>query len=214
MRLEEFTNGEYYHVFNRGVDKQNIYKDRMDYIFLLNSLHRFNTSNSQKTSKKESEPLVSIISYTATSNHFHIQLRQELTNGISRFLHKVEMSYARYFNKKYNRKGRLFESTFQARHLNSDSYLEHIPRYIHLNILDLTEHDWRSGKIFNWSNALEFMNQYPWSSHKAYMTRDEAVPILNMDIINDMFPTKDDYTEFLRQWSQAEASLSDLLVTT
>ncbi|MBI2485234.1 transposase [Candidatus Uhrbacteria bacterium] len=160
---------------------------------------------------------MSIISYCLIPNHFHLAMRQEQDGGISKYLHKIGMRYAKYFNAKYGRKGRFFENAFQAKHISSDAYLEHIPRYIHLNALDLTAHDWRNGSVRNWNDALAHLEQYPWSSHHAYSTRSQAIPIIEMRIVKEMFPTPKEYISFLKQWSQAEIStlsLSDLLVTT
>jgi putative transposase len=162
-------------------------------------------------------PLVSVLSYCLIPNHFHLALRQEHDQGISKYLHKVEMRYAKHFNAKYARTGRFFESAFNAQHVSSDAYLEHLPKYIHLNALDLTPHDWRNGTVLNWPNALNFLDQYPWSSHHVYKTRSEALPIINMKAVDEIFPSTEEYLASLKQWSQAEISflsLSNLLVTT
>jgi hypothetical protein len=91
MRKVPFIEGEYYHIYNRGVDKRNIFSDIYDMPRFLQSLEEFNTiqpigsiyENSFKKSslgdripKLNDEPLVDIICYGLNPNHYHLLLKQ------------------------------------------------------------------------------------------------------------------------------------------
>lgn len=207
----------YYHIYNRGVEQRNIFEDRGDYIRFLDYLCRFNTSDTLShlflDNTKTKKPLVSVLSYCLLPNHFHMLLKQLQDCGISRFLHKVQMAYAHYFNKKHHRSGRLFESTFHAKPITSNAHLDHIPRYIHLNALDLTSHNWREGLVYNWDSALSFLESYPWSSHQAYSKRNQDIQIINMEFVETMFHTKEQYIEYLKRWSTEYSSLPHLVAS-
>jgi Transposase IS200 like. len=113
IRKIQFTEGYYYHVFNRGVDKRDLFKSTDDLYYFFNRLSdlnstiissKFSTQRSRKNGEividKKYENLVSIISYCILPNHFHLILKQESENGISKFMQKLGTSYTMYFNKK------------------------------------------------------------------------------------------------------------------
>lgn len=47
MRKTPFATGEYYHIYNRGVDKRNIFLDNKDYVRFLTGMKEFNRADSQ-----------------------------------------------------------------------------------------------------------------------------------------------------------------------
>ncbi len=141
---------------------------------------------------------VSIVSFCLMSNHFHILMKAANPNGISKFLHKLEMGYSKGFNKKYSRTGALFESEFKAKPVDSQEHLQLLPRYIHLNVLDATPHKWRDGNKPDWPVADKSLNEYRWSSHAAYARQEQDLPVVDMDIVKKWFPTPQDYLEYLR----------------
>ena len=145
MRKEKFFEGEYYHVYNRGVDRREIFLDDRDRQRFVHTLYvsncfthippHFNFHDLQPRDllEKREEPLVQIVAGCLMPNHFHLVVSPTSEKGLSHFLHNVGVSYSMYFNKKRERTGRLFESTFKAKHIDSDTYAEYIARYIHLN---------------------------------------------------------------------------------
>lgn len=183
MRKEIFEEGEYYHVYNRGVDKRPVFLDERDYTrfihtaYILNNFleipHRFNI---QKLIPKDllrplGEPLVEIVAGCLMPNHFHFLLRPMKKDGISRFLHKVGISYTMCFNKLHQRTGRLFESTFKARHIDRHEYASYLTQYIHLNPLDLFQTKSRTQKF-------EVLEGYPWSSLPDFLGRKSKFSLL------------------------------------
>lgn len=146
MRKMQFTTGEHYHVFNRGVDKREIFTDNYDLERLLQSIEEFNNTtpigsiyeNSFRKKQlgsraSKSGKLVSIICYCINPNHFHFLLRQLEDDGISKFMHRFGTGYTKHFNKKYERSGALFQGAFKAVHIDTNEYLLHLSAYINLN---------------------------------------------------------------------------------
>ena len=138
MRKTEFANDEYYHIYNRGVGKQEVFcceKDYKRFIVKTRELNN-NLNDSQrdyikrtasKNSKLKSKPgfgypkpgfdfnlefysLVEIICYCLNPNHYHFILKQLVDGGITQFMHKLGTSYAKFFNIKYDHSGWLFIS--------------------------------------------------------------------------------------------------------
>ncbi|MBI2484704.1 transposase [Candidatus Uhrbacteria bacterium] len=220
MRTTEFASGEYYHIYNRGVDKRQIFLSPLDFERFYESLYLFNDrSYDRKGGDKvertlqlagaevfgiDRDPLASILSFELMSNHFHMLIRQERDGGVSEFMHRVGTGYTNYFNGLYKRTGSLFEGPFHAVQIQSDAQLIHVIRYIHLNGLDGSSHLWREGEVLDWDRALHLLDQYSWSSHHFYMGRDQELPVLNEQLVHSLFPDPGEYSTFLRGWSQRE----------
>jgi len=142
MRKIKFAPGEYYHIYNRGVDHRNIVKDKFDADRLLQSLYEFNTEEITggiyELSFKRNRPeitnnLVDIICYCLNPNHFHLLIKEIQEGGLSKYIHRFIGGYSKYFNKRYKRKGTLFEGPFKAKHISDNDYLLHASAYINLN---------------------------------------------------------------------------------
>lgn len=142
--MTNFVTGEFYHVFNRGVDKRKIFVNQYDVERFLESMQVFNSvspigSLYEKSFEKKlggetpkSERLVNFISYCLNFNHFHFILEQVSDGGISEFMKRMG-GYTWYFNNKYKRTGALFAGTFKSRHIDSNEYLLHLSAYVNLN---------------------------------------------------------------------------------
>ncbi len=148
MRKITFETGEYYHVYNRGVDKRCIVSDNYDSGRFIQCLVEFNVivpigsiyENSFKKNQlghfvSKSDKLVDIICYCLNPNHFHLLLRQVAEKGVAKFMHRLGLGYAKYFNTKYRRSGSLFQGEFKAVHVATNDYLQYLSAYINLNDL-------------------------------------------------------------------------------
>ncbi len=173
-RKVPFENNEYYHVFNRGVEKRKIFLDEEDYLYFTHILKIFNDSARAENVRyfyrsrtsiglKSRNPLVEIISYSLLPNHYHFLIKQVSDGGISKFLQKIGTGYAHYFNKKYKRSGVLFQGKTKSKHVDTDKYLNYLKQYIELNPLDLFQSKWKEG-VKNKKEAVKFLNQYKWKS--------------------------------------------------
>ena len=169
-----------YHVLNRGVDRRNIFLDTQDYLRYVQNLYEFNDeqrivnrgrlSDLGGHSAENRTTLVSLHGWCLMRNHFHLLLSEELPGGISKFVMKVNVGYAKYFNLKYKRVGTLFQSKSKQIPIERDGHYMHILPYIHLNPLDYTKEyrGWRSDGVQDISAALEHLRNYRWSSYQDY----------------------------------------------
>lgn len=148
MRKVQFVNREYYHIFNRGVDKRNIFIDQKDLDRFFQSATEFNVidpigslySNSFRKNNpllkdlvSKKEKLVDFICYCLNPNHYHFVLKQIVDRGIEKFMHRLGSGYTTYFDKKYDRSGSLFQGTFKAAYIDSNEYLLYVSAYVNLN---------------------------------------------------------------------------------
>jgi len=196
MRKSPFVVGEYYHIYNRGVDKREVFANNNDYVRFLKNLREFNSKfireerarltefDSDSDSESESnsgERLVDIIAYCLNPNHYHLILKQISEKGIEKFMQKVGTGYTNYFNIKNKRSGALFQGKFKSVHIDSDDYLLYLSAYINENNFI---HGY--GKRGNWKYASlwEYLGK----------TNQE---ICNKKIILDQFRNINDYKEFL-----------------
>ena len=141
IRRVLFAFGEYFHIYNRGNSKQDIFKDNLDrerfqsQLFLANGTAPFDFRRVSKDGVYDCErggQLVYMGAYCLMPNHFHILLTPAVEGGVHTFMQKLSTGYSMYFNKKYERTGVLFEGKFKARHADSDEYLKYLFAYIHL----------------------------------------------------------------------------------
>lgn len=229
MRSVDFVDGEYYHVFNRGVEKRQIFVDDCFYERFLESMYLFNDAlyvhspdwlqrvsrlAASEVAGPDRKPFVNVVAYCLMPNHYHLLLQQLQEGGVSRFMHKVNMGYSKFFNIKNERAGTLYESPFKAVPVDSEAHLLHLPLYIHLNALDLTGLSWRDGRVTDWNLAVDFLDAYKWSSHAAYMGRGQYLPIISSDHVGALYKDTSDYLAHLKGWSGRElqshlANISD-----
>lgn len=212
MRNLEITEGELYHIFNRGTEKRKIFLNRKDYERFLTNLILFNTTGgnitnvsryglNQALEKGPENPLVKVHAFVLLPNHFHFILEPVVEGGVSRLMHKLEMGYSKYFNKFYSRSGNLFQGTYKAVHLDNDSYVNYLPLYLHLNPLDLlpSEFNWKEKGIRNKKEALKFLKEYEWSSLPTYLGRDN-LSFLEKDFFRQIYEDSNTWIKELSDW--------------
>jgi len=154
--------GVYYHIYNRGTDKRAIFNNDRDYLRFIDGLERFRID-------RRGEKLVDVISYCLMSNHYHLLVRSMASDGVAKFMGRFATGYTMYFNKKYDRKGVLFESGYKYRRIESAAYLLQTSRYIHLNPLSLTEPGWKTEGVRDAALAFDSLRRYPWTSLDVYL---------------------------------------------
>lgn len=143
----------HYHVYNRGADRRTIFKDEKDYRVFLNLLKTYlspQDSNSKHPLARiivRPRPLpcfygkVELQAFCLMPNHFHLLIKQAGKMDMANFMRSLCTTYSMYFNKRYNRPGTLFQSKYKAALIETDPYLLHLSRYIHLNPKALTGSD-------------------------------------------------------------------------
>ncbi|MBU1159697.1 transposase [Patescibacteria group bacterium] len=232
LRKEKFVPNEYYHIYNRTIFNISQFKDtksaeRLAQAFLIaNSTestrafqflrnHQDATIEDALRIAKEGEKLVDILCYVIMPDHYHLLLKEIKENGISNFIHKCNISVAKYINIKNDRSGPLFESLFKSKHIATNEYLLHLSLYIHLNPLDfLVGKYWREHKIKNWNLSQKKLLNYPWSSLKAFLYKNYEDRIVSgTEIILNQFKDRKEYESFLQEWSEESISkINDIII--
>ncbi len=230
MRKQKIASGGIYHIYNRGVEKRSLFLDDRDYNRFIYNLAVFNDikpalnsgrksiiglAEKEIKSIKQKRPLVNIIAFCLMSNHYHLLLEQEENDGISKFMNKLGVGYANYFNLKYQRVGPLFQGKFKSVLVNNEAHFLYIPHYIHLNPLDLVMPSWREGSIKETKKALNFLNSYKWSSYGDY-TDKTNFQFLDKHILFEYFNGAEGYVKefqsFINDLEFSTISDPDLLI--
>lgn len=193
--------GEYYHVFNRVQNKEHVFTRKSDCqrVLITFDYYRFSNpplklsyylaSGSERRRDirdrlKSLETLVDLITFCVMPNHFHILVRQNKDNGISRFLSLTQNSLTKFRNVKYKRNGHLFKGQFKAVRIEDDEQLLHVHRYIHLNPY--------TAYVVKTTNELA---NYAYSSLPEYLGNTEGFCVRNP--IMDNFRNNKDYQQFI-----------------
>lgn len=211
LRRITFSPDESYHIYNRGVDKRQIFFDTKDHerfiklLFIANNTEpiRFEEVKNKKLKDiKRKKQLVSIGAWCIMPNHFHLLLKEKEDGGITIFMKKLLTGYSMYFNTKHQRRGALFEGRFKAQHLDNDNYLKHQYSYIHLNPIGIIDKDWKNKKINNLNEAKKYIENYKYSSYFDYAKESERdeVLILSKEAFPKYFETKSDFKDLLESW--------------
>ena len=197
------TPDSYYHIYNRGNAKQDIFLEPDDYRFFL--LRIVQNIFPDKFENHRTPPLpdkaFSLTSYCLMPNHFHLLVREKEEGNISRFMQKLATGYTMYFNTKRERSGSLFEGTFKARHVDDDRYLKYVIAYINLNPIKLIEPSWKETGIKDRKKAEKFLEHYRYSSYLDHLQQGRVEKcIINPEVLleyEDLHNFKESVTEWL-----------------
>ena len=153
--MSQLVTNEIYHVVLRGVGDTKTFKDDDDYYRMIFSIYEFNNCipvnmwnrrkerlyekrqiGADSPTRQQRDMFVEILAFCFMPNHIHLLVRQLKDNSISQFMQKVGTGYANYFNKKYARRGHLF-NRFKAVLIKDDDQLRNVFAYIHCNPISL-----------------------------------------------------------------------------
>lgn len=218
MKKPAFVNEQFYHIFNRGVEKRTVFendKDRVRFIHdlfefndtdpAINVLYRFNKQSMEvqpqyiERERKPRKLLLDILAFCLMPNHYHLLVKQRLDNGVINFMKKIGTGYTMYFNQKYQRVGPLFQGRFKAALVNKESHLLHLPFYIHANPLDIILSDWQEEK-FDLKRVGRFLNSYRWSSYLDYSGQKNFPSITQREFFNNYF--KGNFKKEMDSWME------------
>jgi len=213
LRKTNFSPENYYHIYNRGTEKRDIFLMKEDYSRFLILLYLCNNSDAvdirslfskglsfvEIMALKRNNLLVDIGAYCLMHNHIHLLIKEKKENGISVFTKKLFTGYSMYFNRKNKRSGRLFENVFKAELIESDNYLKYLFSYIHLNPVKFIEPGWKENGIKNIKNVKLFLENYSWSSFNAYH-KNQSDSILNKEEFPKYFENMSEFNDFIDDW--------------
>lgn len=201
MRKHSFIAGEFYHVYSHSIGSSLLFQSKRDHERFLSTM--FCANGKRDISHPERFPglnlvwdirdgkidigdaLVDIVGFCLMPNHFHLLLGEKVDGNISKFLHRILVSYSKYFNLKYERRGHVFERTFNSRHLSDENYLLRALAYLHLNSKDVK--GWKRKEY-----------KYFWSSFQDYVDENRWGRLLKTEIALDHFDgDKSEYRRFV-----------------
>jgi len=198
-RKESIFTGEFYHVYNRGVEKRRIFLSHLDYQRFTNALFHYLVTDKKFTDVDHSttalpEPGLDkgfikpaeLIAFCLMPNHFHFLVKQIKNKGISEYVHQVTTSYAKYFNLKNERVGPLFQGRFKAKRIDTLELLLYVSKYIHRNPIDSA----KKKLTFNQNSG------YPWSSLRDYALEEDSLIFKEPILAN--FSSKVQYLNFVK----------------
>ncbi len=139
-KVRQLCDGGIYHVFNRGNDRRQLFGDHSDFKDFLDRILGLKVELS-----------VEVIHYCLMNNHFHLLLRVSKGCDLIKFMHRLQLGYARYFKKKYCFVGHVFQERFRSPLINEESYYLQCGRYIERNPLKvgMVKVAWE----YKWSSA-------------------------------------------------------------
>jgi putative transposase len=209
MRTIRIGVGEGYHILNRGMQKQLVFRDFSDYarfLFLIlflqsprsfdqvsREVHHFVKHRVFDICEEEMLEIaegryVELIAFCIMPNHFHLILRELEEGGIARYMQRVLNAYTKYFNAKYQVSGHLFQGPYRAVHVTDNNQLLYLSCYIHRNPRELP----------NWKNK---EREYVWSSYQDYVKKNRWGRLLATELLIEQFGSPQEYETFVNSSS-------------
>lgn len=177
-----FQDGGLYHIFNRGNNKERIFRDSQDYEVLLKKIFGRITTTGDR-----------ILSYNILPNHFHFIMRANHADTIPKLMQSFGLSYSHYYRRKYDYVGHIFQGPYKAKHVDSIPYLLTLSKYIHRN-------PYKAGLV----PSTDYLHQYKYSSYRLYLNPPlekvewevDEVPVLSY------FESSESYKEYVEDDSK------------
>jgi putative transposase len=134
MQIQPLIEGQFFHIYNRGVNGENLFKEKRNYYYFLRQYIHYCSD------------VLETYAYSLLKNHFHllayvkknVQVRKKSGEGMillnaSKQLSHFFNSYAQSINNAYKRTGPLFESPFERKLIDNNNYLTSVICYCHHN---------------------------------------------------------------------------------
>lgn len=177
--------GKYYHVYNRSVNRENLFKEPRNYPFFLDKYRAYCSKH------------LDTLSYCLMPTHFHLLVRVKIgqeSNSIHNAFKNLFISYAKAINKGYDRTGSLFQNRYKRKEIDSDSYLSTIIAYIHLNPIR--------------ANLAKQPEDWKYSSYQAFVS-DQPTQI-SKDEVLEWFGGVDQFIQFHNDFRSVDEARKQL----
>ena len=179
-----FRKGRYYHIYNRGANRNKIFFEKENYLYLLRKLKEYSRNY-----------YFSVIAYCLMPNHFHFLFRQDGNASLNIAVGYLFNTYTKAINKKYNRTGTLFEGHFKCIEVEDEKYLLELCRYIHRNPVD----DKLVENIEEW----EFSNYLEWVGER-------KGSLIDTDLRDKHFPAGKGYENYVMDYVSDKQARNEL----
>ena len=212
LRKTALVPGEWYHLYNRGTDRREVFATEKDYERFLRLIYLCNSSAPADLKLQgetlydvilvdRGETLVDLGAYCLMPNHFHFLVREKAEGNVSRFMQKLTTGYTMYFNKRRERSGALFQGVFKSQHAKDDRYFKYLISYIHLNPIKLIEPKWKETGISDKEVASNYLRAYQYSSYLDYIGQNRLESALvNQTALREFLETPKDFETSVVDW--------------
>ena len=217
----KFEVGSFAHIYNRGNRKQPIVRDAKDKWHFLQVLYYLNHQTSLLNPFRElrerellmseinnpfawpkqwdtRSPLVKILTFKLRENHFHLILKQEVENGIQKFMQRIGVAMAKRFNERYQEVGSLFQGRYKRKIIEKDEYIMYLSVYIQVKNAFEEYPGGLEKALQEFDRAFEWAIKDPYNSLGDYAGNRNS-SIIDKDVLGAMFPTPQSYKEFTKQ---------------
>ena len=197
---------ELYHVLNHSIEGRNLFLDSRDYARFVHNLYEFNDTAPalEFTRRNTHDPnvghrksyirkrLVEIHGWVLMKDHYHMLISEIIEGGLVKFMTKINIGYAKYYNERYERHGHLFQGKTKKIHIKNEVHFLYILHYLHLNPLDYLSGaaKWRErdkNTIKDTTKALDYLDKYRWSSYIDYCGNRNFPSILTKNLFGSIF---------------------------
>ncbi len=161
------------------------------------------------TSVDSRDKLVEVLAFCIMPNHLHLLLRQFQNNGITKFMVKLGTGYGGYFNRKYGRQGHVFQRQFTAVHIENEDQLKVVFVYIHTNPISLIEPKWKELGIKNQKKAINFLEDYKWSSYPDYIGKKNFPSVTDRELILKIMGGEEGCKNFVESWIKYKGQIRE-----
>lgn len=195
--IKPYAENGYYHVFNRGIGGLQIFKDEEDYKRFLSYMEEGLTPRDDTELKKLIQDLsvhykkrreatqllnrknfsddIKLYLYSLIPNRFDLLLQQRQISSMQEFMRALLTRFSMYYNKKYSRKGTLFESAYKAIQIKTEEKLLALVKEIHR----------RPVQVAKDHNIL--LSAYHYSSYRYFLNNDLDNPWLTKQLVESIY---------------------------
>jgi REP element-mobilizing transposase RayT len=156
-----------YHVTSRGNGRQSIFWSDNDRERFVEQL-----KDNLKTYG------VDLYAYVLMLNHYHLLVCTPYGN-LSRFMQRLNTSYALYFRYKNRKVGHVLQGRYKAKLVESGEYAVRVSRYIHLNPIKTK----KAGRLDEWDRR-RYLEEYKWSSYHGYVRKKNQEKFVNYELLS------------------------------
>ncbi len=192
-RLIPFMPELYYHIYNRGNNRERIFFEPDNYLYFLKKI------------KEYLAPVSDVLVYCLMPTHYHIVGRVKSQTSevsktsevldVSKAMMKLSVSYTKAINKRFQRVGVLFQGQFQAKPILTSAYLLNLCRYIHGNPV-------KDGIVAD-------INQWPYSNYLEWIGERDG-KLVDKAFVQDNFDTPEEYRKFVLEYLRSRLLPEDI----
>lgn len=216
MGYRETGLGAYMHVCNRGAKKMPIYRDESDLHRLRSLLFYLNHDQPMPdhwtrdvvkdlracvwpSAWQDRAPVVSVLAFTLMPNHLHFFLKEIVEGGVAKFMHRVSMAHSKFINTKYEESGGLFAGTYKSRIIEDEEDFKNLAVYIMVkNPFELYPGG-LTAACREFDAAYTHALRNPFTSLREYDAIDRVSPIVNRELLGELFSAKGSFKDFARE---------------